>query len=83
MIRIRERAKQSRLKRDEIYDWVCLYADEHHGNSPSLSEIGLAFGIHRQTVYGHILKLIRERRVRYEDNKLVVEYSEWIAPENL
>ncbi len=69
-----------RTRRDEIYEWVCLYADEMNGPTPSIREISAHFCLNYKTVYHHVLKLIIEGRLRQERNKLVVVGSEWIEP---
>lgn len=69
-----------RTRRDEIYEWVCQYADEMDGPTPSIREISIHFALNYKTVYYHVMKLIVEGRLRQERGKLVVVGSEWIEP---
>lgn len=68
-------------RRDEIYRWICLYADEMDGPTPSILEISRAFHLNYKTAYYHVMKLIIENRLRQERGKLIVVGSEWIEPE--
>lgn len=77
-------ARQNRtkqLKRDHIFAFICRYASEHKGNSPSIRHIGREFGIRYESARFHILELMNEGRLRLEDNQLIVEDAEWIPPE--
>jgi hypothetical protein len=67
-------------RRVQILAWMCLYAEEHHGNSPSILEISHQFKLAYGTVYSHVQKLIAERHLAQHDNKLVVLDSEWLPP---
>lgn len=69
-----------RTRRDEIFDWVCAYADEMDGPTPSINEIARHFEVNYKTAYYHVMKLIVEGRLRQERGKLVVVGSEWIEP---
>jgi hypothetical protein len=75
------RADRKTTRRDEIYDFVCTYADEKDGPTPTIREISISFGLAYTTVYHHVIKLIAERRLRQEDGKLIVVDSEWIPPQ--
>ena len=70
-------------RRDESFEWVCRYADEMDGPTPSINEIALHFRLNYKTVYYHVMKLIIEGRLRQERGKLVVVGSEWIEPSAL
>lgn len=67
-------------RRDEIILYVIEYASDHQGNSPSLGEIALNFGIRRETVYIHTLKLANEGRAQWRDGKLCIIGAEFIPP---
>jgi len=67
-------------RRDEIFEFVCNYASEKDGPTPSIREIALNFGLSYSTVYHHTMKLIIEGRLRQEDGKLIVINSEWYPP---
>lgn len=67
-------------RRDEIYRFVCRYADEMDGPTPTIREIAKHFGLNYKTVYFHVLKLKDEGRLRQDRGKLVVIGSEWISP---
>jgi len=73
---------QKRLKRHIIFEWICAYAQEHKGNSPSIRRIGREFGIAYHTARGHVLELIRERKVDLDDDDkvLIVVDSDWTPP---
>jgi hypothetical protein len=77
------RRPKRRTRRDEIFEWVCCYADEMDGPTPSINEIALHFRLNYKTVYYHVMKLIVEGRLRQERGKLVVVGSEWIEPSGL
>jgi hypothetical protein len=70
-------------RRDQIFEWVCAYADEMDGPTPSINEIAQHFGLNYKTAYHHVMKLIIEGRLRQEHGKLVVLGSEWIKPAQL
>jgi len=70
-------------RRDQIYDWVCVYAGEMDGPTPSIREIAKHFGVNYKTAYHHVMKLIIEKRLRQERGKLIVLGSEWIEPPRL
>ena len=74
------RRPRRRTRRDEIFEWVCRYADEMDGPTLSINEIALHFRLNYKTVYYHVMKLIVEGRLRQERGKLVVVGSEWIEP---
>jgi DNA-binding transcriptional regulator YhcF (GntR family) len=38
-----------KLKRDAIFEWICRYADEHNGATPSIRALGRAFDVHYHT----------------------------------
>jgi len=70
-------------RRDQIYAFICTYADEMDGPTPSINEIASHYGLNYKTVYYHVVKLIAEGRLRQERNKLVVIGSEWIEPQSV
>lgn len=69
-----------RTRRDEVYDFICIYADEMDGPTPSIREIALHLRLNYKTVYFHVMKLVMEGRLRQERGKLVVVGSDWIEP---
>jgi len=75
-------ARKRKTRRDEIYEWVCTYADEMDGPTPSINEIASHFDLNYKTVYYHVIKLIAEGRLQQERGKLVVVGSEWLQPEH-
>jgi DNA-binding transcriptional regulator YhcF (GntR family) len=77
------RRQKRPTRRDEIFEWVCRYADEMDGPTPSINEIAVHFKLNYKTVYYHVMKLIVEGRLRQERGKLVVVGSEWIEPSGL
>lgn len=76
-----ERKPRGRTRRDEIYEYICAYADVKNGPTPSIREVSQAFKLGYTTVYNHVMKLIAERRIEQEDGKLIVIGSEWIPPD--
>lgn len=69
-------------RRDEIMLYICTYADEKNGPTPSIREIAQHFKLYYSTVYHHVMKLIIEGRLEKQDGKLVVVGSEWYGPED-
>lgn len=67
-------------RRDAIARYVAEFAVDHTGNTPSLGDIARAFGINRQTVYTHTLKLVNEGRAQWIDGELVLVGSEFSPP---
>jgi hypothetical protein len=67
-------------RQDEIFEWVCCYADEMDGPTPSINEIAVHFRLNYKTVYYHVMKLIVEGRLRQERGKLIVVGCERIDP---
>jgi len=53
-----------RTRRDDIFEWICRYADEMDGPTPSINEIALQFKLNYKTVYYHVMKLVVEGRLR-------------------
>ena len=71
---------QVTTRRDEIFDFICTYASEKDGPTPSILEVSQNFGLAYSTVYHHVMQLVIEGRLRREYGKLVVIDSEWIPP---
>lgn len=72
-------------RRDEIFEALCDYADEHLGNSPSVRDLLLemrkrGYKIGRGTIQIHLVKLQAERRIDRVDGKLIVVRSKWLKP---
>ncbi len=57
-------------RRDQVADFIELYAAKHGGQSPTLHEIADAFGISKTAADLHVQKLILEGRARRCDGKL-------------
>jgi predicted transcriptional regulator len=68
-------------RRARIYQFICTYADEMDGPTPSINEIANNLDIDYKVTYYHIMKLIAVGRLRQERGKLIVVGSEWIEPE--
>jgi hypothetical protein len=73
------RGKQP-TRRQQIYEFICLYADGKNGPTPSIREVAQHFNLAYGTVYSNVMKLITEGRIVQEDGKLLVVGSEWIPP---
>lgn len=75
-------------RRDEIFEVLCEYSDDHLGNSPSIRDLlremrNRGYQMSRGTLQIHLLKLLAERRLDRKDGKLIVVGSDWIAPQTL
>ncbi|MFA5379913.1 MAG: hypothetical protein WC455_29405 [Dehalococcoidia bacterium] len=68
-------------RRARIYEFICRYADEMDGPTPSINEISISLKIDYKVTYYHVMKLIAVGRLRQERGKLIVVGSEWIEPE--
>jgi hypothetical protein len=66
---------------DEIYSYICHYADAHDGPTPSINEVSKHFGMNYSAAYHHIMKLIIGHRLTQMDGKLVVIGSDWLSPD--
>lgn len=77
--KVSNRARGKKRRRD-IYEFICTYADEMDGPTPSINEISQHFRLNYKTTYYHILRLINEGKLRQEKGKLVVVGSEWLEP---
>lgn len=73
-------------RRDEIFEVLCDYADDHIGNSPSIRDLlqemhKRGYCMSRGTLQVHIVKLQAERRIDRKDGKLIVIGADWIPPD--
>lgn len=64
-------------RRDLIFDWICDYKREHNGNSPTLREIGEAFGLTVDGARSHVNWLIIDGRLEKHGRSFIVPLSEW------
>jgi len=69
-----------RTRRDDIFDFICAYAEEMGGPTPSIGEVAQHFGYSYKTAYHHVLKLIYEGKLRQERGKLLVVDAYWKGP---
>lgn len=67
-------------RREEILRFICQYAKENNGVTPSARSIAVAFRLGKTTVLTHITKLVAEGRLAWVDDRLKVVDSEWIEP---
>ena len=74
--------EKMRTRRDEIYDYICEYADGHNGPTPSIREVAFHFRRSYSTVYRHIQQLVEECRLEWRDGKLIVVDAQWLPPLN-
>ncbi len=70
-------------RREEILRFICRYAKENNGVTPSARSIAAAFKLGKTTVLMHITKLVAEGRLAWVDDRLKVVDSEWIEPPNV
>ena len=76
-----------RTRRDEIYEFVVMFADDHSG--ATLTPHGIWMEMKRRdllqmkwsTFRSHWLQLLIERRIEVKDGVVVVVGSEWHPPE--
>lgn len=68
-------------KRELIFEFICSYADDKNGPTPSIREVAQHFNLAYGTVYTHVMRLITDGKIIQEDGKLLVVGSEWIPPE--
>lgn len=76
------------MRRDEIFEILCDYADAHVGNSPSIRDLlhemrNRGYIISRGTLQIHLVKLQSERRIDRVDGKLIVVGADWIPPDEV
>jgi len=67
-------------RREEILRFICRYAKENNGVTPSARSIAAAFKLGKTTVLTHITKLVAEGRLAWVDDRLKVVDSEWTEP---
>ena len=67
-------------RREEILRFICRYAKENNGVTPSARSIAAAFKLGKTTVLTHITKLDAEGRLAWVDDRLKVVDSEWREP---
>jgi len=67
-------------RREEILRFICRYAKENNGVTPSARSIAAAFRLGKTTVLTHITKLVAEGRLAWVDDRLKVVDSEWRGP---
>jgi hypothetical protein len=66
--------------REKIFSFICLYADDHGGNSPSILEVSKELDLAYGTVYGHVMRMIARRMLDQRDGKIIVVGAEWNPP---
>jgi len=75
--------KRKRARREEILLYICDYANERSGPTPSINEIAKHFGVAYSTVYHHVMRLGLDGKLLIRDGKLVVVGSEWFEPSEI
>lgn len=68
-------------QRDRVYAYICAYADEHNGPTPSIREIAAHFDRGYTTIYRHVQRLIEEGRLEMRNGKLSVRDARWTPPQ--
>jgi SOS-response transcriptional repressor LexA len=57
--------------RNKIFDWIVAYKTDNDGNSPTFSEIGVAFKINSKSVIKRIVEDLEDAgRIRLESNRV-------------
>lgn len=58
---------------NEIYEYICRYATEHGGNSPSIRRITMDLDISSTSVTWHwIKKLVSQGKLQWVDGEMVI-----------
>jgi predicted transcriptional regulator len=70
-------------QRDRILQFVCRFAKENCGVTPSVRVIARNMHLGRSTVYVHLQILEREHRIAWVEGRLMVEDSTWEEPPNV
>jgi predicted transcriptional regulator len=68
-------------RREQIMAYICDYAGDRNGPTPSINEISKSLGWTYSVVYHHVMKLIIDGKLEQRDGKLCVIGSEWYPPE--
>ncbi len=66
--------------RDDIMLFICEYAGDKNGPSPSINEIAQGLGLSYSSTYHHVMRLIVDGKLEQQDGKLCVVGAEWYAP---
>jgi SOS-response transcriptional repressor LexA len=74
------RTHQDLRRRDEILQFICLFARENSGVSPSIRVIARHMGLGKSTVAVHLKILEDEERISWVEGRLKVERSTWEEP---
>jgi predicted transcriptional regulator len=67
-------------RREQIMAFICEYAGDRSGPTPSIKEISDNLGWTYSVVYHHVQRLITEGRLAQRNSKLCVIGSEWYPP---
>lgn len=70
-MRTKDRSVMERMK---IYTQE--YAREHHGKTPSTAELGVKFGMTRQSAFRYLKAMDELGMIRYEDGEIYTDYIE-------
>jgi DNA-binding MarR family transcriptional regulator len=79
---------RKQTRRDEIMLYICTYAKENNGITPTVRNIARQFGLHLSTIQTHMQKLVDERRLYWiegarEQRRYRVEESVWNEPPDI
>jgi len=69
-------------RRDEVFNYICGYAGEMNGVTPSMREIARDFDRSYTTIYRHVRQLIKEGRLDIDGRKILIPGSVWLAPDD-
>lgn len=72
-----------KTRRIEILEFICRFARENNGVTPSIRVIATNMGMGRGTVEVHLRKLHAEGRIGWVEGRLKVERSIWDPPEDV
>lgn len=76
-------SKRKRARREDILLYICDYASERSGPTPSINEIAKHFRISYSTAYHHVMRLGLDGKLLIKDSKLIVVGSEWFEPSEI
>jgi len=73
-------SKRALRLRDDIMRYICEYAGDKNGPSPSINEISQYLELSYSSTYHHVMRLIVDGKLQQQDGKLCVIGAEWYAP---
>ncbi len=72
--------QRPKLRRYDVLAYICIYADEHNGVTPSVMNIKRHLVLGRGTVRFHLGELEREGFLKWDDSQIIILDSDWQPP---